>query len=168
VVVAADIPAAGAASAAAAREENGNVKKSDFIRKLDHPAIEDSIARAERLTSGEIRVVIMHKAAVDAVAHAQEVFLRLGMDKTRQRNAVLFIVAPASQTFAVIGDEAVHQKCGDPFWQEIAIAMTAHFQRGDFTSGLRHGIDRAGHLLAEHFPHQPEDRNELPDKVIEE
>ncbi len=45
--------------------------------------------------------------------------------------------------------------------------MTVHFKRGDFTAGLIHGIDRAGSLLAEHFPRTSDDRNELPDEIEE-
>ena len=47
-------------------------------------------------------------------------------------------------------------------------AMTGHFKRGEFTDGLLHGINRAGELLAAHFPHEPDDRNELPDAVLED
>ena len=98
---------------------------------------------------------------------AQKEFFRLGMQRTTLRNAVLIYVAPESQTFAVIGDEAVHAKCGDAFWSEIAAAMTDHFKAGRFTAGLEHGIARAGALLATHFPRQPGDTNELPDTVVE-
>jgi len=87
------------------------------------------------------------------------------MTRTRQRNGVLIFLAPRSRNFAVIGDRGVHEKCGDPFWRELAAAMGVYFQREAFTEGLVHGIERAGLLLAEHFPRQPEDRNELPDRV---
>ena len=87
------------------------------------------------------------------------------MTRTRERNAVLLYVAPRSRTFAIIGDEAVHAKCGEPFWRSIAEAMTTHFLAGNFTEGILHGIDRAGALLAEHFPRRPDDQNELPDAV---
>ena len=112
--------------------------------------------------------MVSHKPAPDPVMTAQQAFLRLGMDRTKHRNAVLIFVAPRSQTFAVIGDEAVHAKCGDEFWRELAGAMTSQFKRGEFTEGLLHGITRAGDLLAAHFPSGPDDANELPDDVIED
>ena len=90
------------------------------------------------------------------------------MEVTKNHNAVLIFVAPRSQTFAIIGDEAVHTKCGDAFWRELADAMSGHFKRGEFTDGIVHGINRAGDLLAEHFPRDPDDKNELPDEVIED
>ena len=142
------------------------MKKSDFIKRLDHPALEAAIAQAEAGTSGEIRVLVLHEPAPEPVAAAQAAFTRLGMEKTRERNGVLLFVAPASRTFAVIGDEAVHAKCGQIFWDELAAVMTGHFRRDEFTAGLLAGIDRAGALLAEHFPRRPDDTNELPDRVV--
>jgi uncharacterized membrane protein len=139
-----------------------------FVRQLVHERIHAAIQAAEQRTSGEIRVLISHRPARDPVAAAQAAFLRLGMQQTKHRNAVLLFVAPWSRTFAVIGDEAVHAKCGDDFWRELAAAMTGYFRRDDFTGGLVHGIARAGELLAAHFPRESGDRNELPDDVIED
>lgn len=143
------------------------MNKTTFIRMLDHPAIESAIAAAEARTSGEIRVAIKHDPAGNPVATAQRLFMQLGMTNTTDRNAILILVAPSSQTFAVVGDEAVHGKCGGVFWKELAAAMTGCFKQGDFTGGLKQGIERAGTLLAEHFPRRPDDKNELSDEVIE-
>ncbi len=142
------------------------MKKSTFIKQLDHTAIEAAITRAEAMTSGEIRVIVLHESAADPVAAAQGAFTRLGMEKTRDRNGVLILVAPESQTFAVIGDEGVHARCGQAFWDELAAAMSGAFRRGEFTAGLQTGIERAGALLGEHFPRRPDDTNELPNPVV--
>jgi uncharacterized membrane protein len=142
------------------------MKHRQFISKLDHPRIEAAIRAAELKTSGEICVVIHRQPVADAVAVAQAEFVRRGMKKTRHRNAVLIFVAPVSQSFAVIGDEAVHAKCGDVFWQELAATLSAHFKDGRFTEGLVQGVERAGSLLARHFPRDPDDKNELPDQVV--
>jgi len=139
-----------------------------FVSQLAHERIHAAIHAAEAKTSGEIRVMISHRRAPDPVAVAREAFLRLGMQRTRHRNAVLIFVAPRSRTFAVIGDEGVHARCGDDFWQELAAAMGAYFKKGAFTDGLVHGVERAGELLAAHFPREPDDRNELPDDVVED
>ena len=134
---------------------------------IDHPRVVAAIGDAEKKTSGEIRVVVSRRRIAEPVAEAQKQFERLGMTATSHRNGVLILLAPRSRTFAVIGDTAIHEKCGDAFWTELAAAMTEHFKRGDFTAGLVHGIDRAGVLLAEHYPRTADDRNELPNDVEE-
>ena len=134
---------------------------------IDHDRVVAAITEAERKTSGEIRVLIARQKAVDPVTTAKRHFERLGMTKTSKRNGVLIFVSPRSRTFAVIGDTAVHEKCGDAFWRVLAATIGSHFKTGDFTGGLVHGIERAGALLAENFPREPGDRNELPNRVEE-
>jgi uncharacterized membrane protein len=143
------------------------MKPRHFIKLLDHARLEAAIAAAEARTSGEIRVIVDHRPIEEAVSFARAEFLRLGMQQTRDRNAVLFFVAPASQSFAIIGDEGVHQKCGNEFWSEVAASMQAAFRREDYTGALAGGIARAATLLAEHFPRRPDDRDELPNTVVE-
>ncbi len=136
-----------------------------FVEQLRHKEIVAAIREAEQKTSGEIRVFISHKEITEPVKAAERHFVRMGMQKTRERNAVLIFVAPRSHTFAVIGDEGVHKRCGDPFWTELAGEMSGHFKQGHFNQGLLHAIDKAGKLLAQHFPRRPDDTNELPDEV---
>jgi len=144
------------------------MKPAHFLKQLEHDRIVAGIADAEKKTSGEIRVLVSHREVDDPVAAAQKAFLRLKMQHTPHRNAVLIFVAPRSRRFAVIGDQAVHEKCGEAFWSELTAAMTGHFKSGHFTDGLLHGIARAGELLAAHFPRDPNGKNHLPDTVIED
>jgi uncharacterized membrane protein len=123
-----------------------------FSKHLHHDNIVAAIRDAERKTSGEIRVSISPKHIDDSMAAAQKEFLRLGMDQSPARNGVLIFVAPRSHKFAVIGDTAVHAKCGDEFWRKLADAMSGHFRKSEFTTGIIHGVQKGGELLAEHFP----------------
>jgi uncharacterized membrane protein len=123
-----------------------------FSKHLQHDKIVAAIRDAEHKTSGEIHVVISPKHVEDPVAAAQIEFMRLGMNASRERNGVLIFVAPRSHKFAVIGDEAVHAKCGDEFWRKLVEAMSGYFRKSEFTPGIIHGVLKAGDLLAEHFP----------------
>ena len=124
----------------------------NFAKQLPHDAVVDAIRQAEQKTSGQIRVFISHRSVTDAVAAAQKEFVRQALGNSPERNGVLIFVAPRSHKFAVIGDEGVHAKCGDAFWQELATAMTGYFRKSEFTEGILHGVERAGELLAAHFP----------------
>jgi uncharacterized membrane protein len=132
---------------------------------IDDARVVAAIGAAEQRTSGEIRIFISSRRVEEPVSAAQTQFEQMGMTRTAARNGVLIFVAPASRAFAVIGDRGIHEKCGDGFWRELAAAMNDHFRGGRFTEGLVLGIERAGELLAAHFPRSPDDRNELPDQI---
>jgi uncharacterized membrane protein len=129
------------------------MKAREFLSQLQHDAVIKAIGDAEAKTSAEIRVFISRKEPKDAVAAAQDVFVRLGMKKNPKRNGVLLFVAPRVRKFAIIGDNEVHLRCGDAFWQEVAHEM---------------GIARAGKLLAEHFPRPTGDKNPVPKDISQD
>ena len=159
-----------AASAAAGLVPAGDIMRTkEFISKLDHDRIVQAIRDAESKSSGEIRVDIQRgELNGDALPVAQERFQRLGMQKTAARNAVLIFVAPRAHQFAVVGDEGIHQKCGDQLWHSVVEKMRAHFRNARFSDAIVDAIQDVGQVLAEHFPRKPGDANELPDAVAEE
>lgn len=141
------------------------MRAKTFIEQIDDSQIVASIRNAELKTSGEIRVFVTRKEVQDPVKAAERQFLKLRMERTRERNGVLIYVAPRSQQFAVFGDSGIHTRCGNEFWTKVAAGVAEHFKRGDFTQGLKHAIQNAGKALAEHFPRRPDDTNELSDRV---
>ncbi len=138
----------------------------EFISQLDETRVVAAIAAAEDRSSGQIRVYLSRRRHNDALADAQRQFVRLGMTRTRHRNGVLIFLAPRSHTFAVVGDVAVHEKCGDEFWKGVVAAMSELLQQGNFTEAVLHGIARTGDLLAAHFPRDPDAKDELPEDIV--
>jgi uncharacterized membrane protein len=122
-----------------------------FSKHMQHESIVTAIREAEKKTSGRIHVSIIPNHIDDPVVAAQVEFMRLGLNQSPERNGVLIFVAPRARKFAVIGDEAVHAKCGDEFWRQLADAMSGYFRKSEFTPGIIHGVQKAGDLLAEHF-----------------
>jgi len=138
-----------------------------FVRALDDERIVAAIRAAESRTRAEVRVHLAARAVDDPQAAGARAFERLGMTRTAERNGVLLFVAPASQSFAVLGDRGIHERCGDELWTEVAAAMREEFQAGRFTEGILAGIAKVADELARHFPRSEGDgdRNELPDGV---
>ena len=144
------------------------MRTREFLSKLEHDRIVQAIREAESKTSGEIRVFIQRgKLKSDPLVAAQEKFHQVRMHKTRERNAALIFVAPRAHKFAVVGDKAIHEKCGDEFWQRIVDGMRVHFQTEKFSHALIEAIKEIGKLLAAHFPKRPANTNELPDEIAE-
>ena len=145
------------------------MRTREFLSKVEHDRIVRAIREAESKTSGEIRVFIQRgKLRADPLVAAQKKFHQLRMHKTRERNAVLVFVAPRAHKFAVVGDKAIHEKCGDEFWQRIVDGMRVHFQNEKFSHALVEAINEIGKLLAAHFPKTAANANELPDQIIEQ
>ena len=138
----------------------------DFLQQLDDKQLVDAIAAAERATSGEIRVYISHRRRKDALAAAQLRFDQLGMRNTSHRNAVLIFIVPRSRSFAIVGDAGVHEKCGDSFWKEVTAELGENLRSLAQTEALIRAIQKIGALLAEHFPADPEARNELSNDIL--
>jgi len=128
--------------------------------------IKAAIAVAEKQTSGEIRVSVSRFFWGSVRGAATKAFTRLGMRSTKDRNGILFFVVPSRHRFVVLGDEGIHQKVGQDFWDKLVAAMAGDFKAGKFNEGLVRGIDECGRLLAIHFPYQgARDLNELSDDI---
>ena len=144
------------------------MRTREFLSKLEHGRIVEAIREAEAKTSGEIRVYIQRGTLnSNPLIVAQKKFQRLGMYKTRERNAVLIFVAPRAHKFAVVGDKAIHEKCGEQFWQHVVDGMRVHFQNENFSHALIEAVNEVGRVLAAHFPRTSANANELPDEIIE-
>jgi uncharacterized membrane protein len=141
------------------------MKASNFFSKDDQNKIVEAIKEAEHKTSGEIRVHIDSKCKGEVLDAAAKVFATLNMHKTHLRNGVLIYLAVEDRKFAIIGDVGINQKVPANFWDKIKNEMQEHFKNSEFTKGLIHGISMSGTQLKQHFPHEKDDKNELPDEV---
>ncbi len=137
----------------------------DFIDEEGERRILEAIGRAERHSSGEIRVHLHRGGGADVYQRAVDTFNRLKMYKTRLRNGILIYVDTRGRRFAVIGDEGIHRKVGSAFWEQIRDILAEHFRQGQYTEGIVKAIDAIGLALAEHFPYSEDDVNELPDEL---
>jgi uncharacterized membrane protein len=137
-----------------------------LLKTIDIERVKAAIAAAERATSGEVRVSVARFFWGKVRPAAEHAFVRLGMAKTKDRNAILFFIVPARKKFVVLGDEGIHAKVGQEFWDCVAGLMSEHFRKGEFTEGLVKGIGEAGTQLAAYFPYDASvDINELADDV---
>jgi uncharacterized membrane protein len=142
------------------------ITRRQLLRAIDTKRIEDAIRNAEVCTSGEICVSVSRLFWGNVETAARRAFERLGMTRTKQRNAVLFFVVPSRRKFVVLGDAGIHEKVGQDFWEGVAAAVSERFRSNDFTGGLVNGIETVGEQLAAHFPYDAAtDINELPDRV---
>ena len=124
----------------------------EFHQQVDEARIVQAIAEVEKRTSGKIHVYVSHRKIEDALAQARRRFRHLGLHGTDHRNAVLIYLAPRTRKFAIIGDTAVHERCGEKLWEAAAETLGQDLKAGDYTAALLGAIRTLGEALAEHFP----------------
>ncbi len=137
----------------------------NFLSETDLEAVRHAITEAEAGTSAEIRVHLDHRCPGEPMARAVAVFERLGMHRTAERHGVLIYVAVVDRKLAVIGDQGIHQRVGEGYWQRLAADVLAHFREERPRDGFLHAVRELGEALRRHFPRSPDDRNELRDEV---
>ena len=141
-----------------------------FFSERDKKFLQEAIARAEENTSGEICVHLVREftQGEDPMEEGKKIFERLGMTVTAERNGILFLLELNGQRLVILGDQGIHEKVPENFWQEIRDVVLQGFRQGDFSGGLVRGIERCGEKLKAHFPHRRDDRNELSDEVTQD
>jgi len=137
-----------------------------LLKCIDREKVLTAIRDAERRTSGEIRVSVSRFFWGNVRKVADRAFARLGVSGTRDRNGILLFIVPSRRSFTVLGDEGIHARVGQEFWDGLAAILSEEFRKGAFTEGLVRAIAAAGDKLAVHFPYDAaNDVNELPDDV---
>lgn len=136
-----------------------------YLSKEEEQQVVAAIQKAELQTSGEIRVHIEARFGKDIMARAKAVFEKLGMTKTEARNGVLLYLAWDDHQFAILGDSGIDKKVPQGFWKSTAEQMAKYFKEGQMAAGLAAGVLEAGKQLAQHFPYQRGDVNELSNEI---
>ena len=136
-----------------------------FLAEADLDAVTRAIGAAELRTSAEIRVHLDHRCPGEPMARAVAVFEHLGMHRTAARHGVLIYVSVGDHKLAVLGDQGIHERVGQVYWERLVDAVLAHFREERPRDGLLHAVAEVGAVLARHFPRRPGDVNELSDQV---
>ncbi len=123
------------------------------------------IREAEKATSGEIRLHLEQKSGKPVFDRAVEVFNKIGMNRTVQRNGVLIYLVTGERQFVILGDKGINDIVPEDFWNDVAAKMSSLFKSGKFCEGVCEGILLIGEKLKSHFPYKSDDVNELPDDI---
>lgn len=100
--------------------------------------------------------------------HARELFVELGLHRTKARAGLLLFVSLAERHVEIIADDGVQTHLqGNALWEGIVADFVAHVRRGGVADGFVAAIGACADIMAEHFPRGPDDVNELPDHLIE-
>ena len=138
---------------------------NNFLTDYQMASLVEAIQTAENHSTGEIRVHIDSTTEGHNAEIAFEVFKTLCKDKTVEQNAVLFHVNFEQQYLTIIGDEGIHKKVKQSFWDKMHDEITTSFSKGKYFDGLKKAILETGIDLKNHFPIVGENPNELSNEI---
>jgi putative membrane protein len=98
---------------------------------------------------------------------AEAQFLAHGVHLTEERTGILIYVALANRRVEVVADAGINSKITQPDLDRLVKDVIDPARAGSLADGLIAAVNDAGALLRAHFPPRPDDRNELPDRVVE-
>ena len=136
-----------------------------FFSGAEKKKIVEAIRAAEAQTTGEIRVHVDRGGRKELMARAREIFEKTGMARCRERNGVLIFFSLAERGFAILGDQGIHAKVPESFWNDMILRMQEDFKQNRFADGIIHAIQTAGEKLKTCFPAAGRNPNELPDEI---
>lgn len=136
-------------------------------------AIEAAIRASETEHSGEIRFAIETSLTPGQAwrglrgrARAIEVFSTLRVWDTAHNSGVLIYLLLADHDIEIVADRGIAACVEQAAWEAIAQTMETAFRQGEFERGALAGIAQVGTLLAQHFPPQDGNPNELQNRPV--
>ena len=109
------------------------------------------------------RSIAYRRASRNAVRQ----FLAHGIHTTADRSGILIFVSLAERYAEIVADAGIHRKVDQILWDDLMGEIIDHAKEGRITDGFVHVIERAGGVLAEHFPPTDDQKNELDDRLVE-
>jgi putative membrane protein len=98
---------------------------------------------------------------------AVAIFQAAAAGRTAGKTGILIYLSLAERRAEIVADEAIVKLTDEHAWGEAMTALIAEVREGRPGDGIVSAIERVGAVLAEHFPRSADDKNEIPDKLIE-
>ncbi len=94
-----------------------------------------------------------------------EAFHLFRVSRTAGRNGVLIYLSMMEHMAWVVGDDAINDALPNSAWDEATAALVAGMKRSDYAQGVSDALSLCTAALAEKFPRQPDDTDELPNTL---
>ncbi len=106
--------------------------------------------------------------AIEVEEEAVKSFFTERLYKTEGANGILLFVSVFEKKAWILADHGINEKIDPGQWQGIIDALIVAIAKGDRCGGLCDAITQTGNILADHFPYQRNDTDELHNLIIKE
>ena len=113
---------------------------------------------------------LIPKRRIDEAVHIRSLaaFTAHGLHYTKGHTGILILASLFERRVVVLADQGINEKVQPGTWEEIVQILTSGLKSKDGCAAFCAAIKRCGDILATHFPRQPDDRDELADKLVTE
>jgi len=96
---------------------------------------------------------------------ATRYFMESGVYNTKDRTGILIFISIMEHRVELLADSGISEKIPKEKWQKIVDNIIKGIKQKEVAAHLTESIDECGDLLAQHFPIQADDKNELTDNI---
>jgi putative membrane protein len=115
---------------------------------------------AKRLLSSQDRI----GEAVHTLALAS--FTEQGLHYTKDHTGILILVSLLEHRVEVLADRGINEKVVPGTWDEVVAILQTGLKSGAACDSFCKAIERCGDILVTHFPRQPDDKDELSNRLV--
>ena len=118
----------------------------------------------------QIKRLLASKSRITDAVHtlALASFTEHGLHYTRDHTGILILVSLLEHRVEVLADRGINAKVETGTWQEIVKILTNGLKTNHACDAYCKAIERCGEILAAHFPRRPDDKDELPNRLVTE
>jgi uncharacterized membrane protein len=149
----------------------------NFLSSDQRNEIADAISKAETMTSGEIRVLVVAASSLfpkrskngqkEALRQrAVKEFSKLDIHNTKDKTGVLIMVSLEERMVQVLAGNGINSVVPEETWPTLVHRVTEGIKAGNPAQGIIMAVTDIGTMFSEKFPLQPDDSNELSNVVV--
>lgn len=97
---------------------------------------------------------------------AELIFFEQGIYKTEKKTGILLFISLHERHAVVLADEGIAGKVPKDIWKDVISLLTTVAKKEDITKGLAEAIKLCGEIASSHFPADPTNKNEIPNRLI--
>ena len=95
-------------------------------------------------------------------------FVEQGLHETRDKTGILILISLFERRVQVLADSGINAKVPEHTWDEIVTIIVAGLKSGQAGAATCRAIARCAELLEAHFPRRDDDRDELPNLIVDD
>lgn len=97
---------------------------------------------------------------------AELTFFEQGLYKTEKHTGILLFISLHERYAVVLADEGIAKAVPKDIWKDVITLLTTVAKKEDITAGLSEAIKLCGEIASTHFPADPNNKNEIPNRLI--